>query len=108
MDGQHLLVRDLYYGAGDGNLYLRLDFENSAEFTNIELRTEREVISLLDNREVEFAHRKILEIRVPFHLLGFSKDQTLRFQLALANRDLPMDLIPAEDWIDFSLSEKPD
>jgi alpha-amylase/alpha-mannosidase (GH57 family) len=108
MDGQHLLVHDLYYGAGDGNLYLRLDFENSAEFTKIELRTAREAISLLDNRDVEFAHRKILEIRVPFHLLGFSKDQTLRFQLALANHDLPLDLIPAEGWIDLNPGEKPD
>jgi alpha-amylase/alpha-mannosidase (GH57 family) len=108
MHGQRLLVRDLYYGSDDGNLYLRLDFENSAEFTKIELRTEREAISLLDNREVESAHRKILEMRVPFHLLGFSKDHSLQFQVALANRGLPLDVIPAGGWIDLSPSEKPD
>ena len=108
MHGHRLLVRDLYYGAGGGNLYLRLDFENSAEFTRIELRTEREAISLLDNREVESARGEILEIRVPFHLLEFSKTETLQFQLALANGDLPLDVIPAGGWIGFSPSEKLD
>jgi hypothetical protein len=102
MHGQPLLVRELYYGADDSNLYLRLDFENSAEFSKIELRMQTALISLLDTPEVEFAHREILEIRVPFHLLGTSKDRTLQFQLALTNHELPLDVIPTGGTIDFN------
>jgi hypothetical protein len=107
MQGPRLLVSDLFYGAGNDNLYLRLDFENSGEFTKVELRIAgREPISLLGRTDVESAHRKILEIRVPLPLLGLSKDQTLGFQLALANQDLPLDVIPPSGWIEFNPSEQ--
>ena len=102
MQAQLPAVRDLYYGAGDGNLYLRLDLETNVELTKIELRTERQAVSLLDNPEVKSAQRRILEIQVPLHLAGFSDGQALRFQLALSNHELPLDLIPAAGWIDFN------
>jgi alpha-amylase/alpha-mannosidase (GH57 family) len=102
MQAQKPIVRDLYYGAGGGNLYLRLDFENHAEFTKIELKTERQTVSLLDNHEVESAQRRILEIRIPLHLTGFAAGQPLRFQVALSNRELPLEAIPSSGWIDFN------
>ena len=86
MHGDRLLVRDLYYGGDGDNLYLRLDFETHPDFTSLELRTERAAVSLLDNPDVQTAQGKILEIRVPFHVLGASKDQPVHFQLAAANR----------------------
>jgi len=102
MHGQRSLSRDLTTGGDNSNFYVRLDFENSAEFSKIELRTPTAVISLLDTPEVESARRKILEIRIPFHLLGISKDQPLQFQLALFNHDVPPEVIPADGWIKFT------
>jgi hypothetical protein len=96
MHGQRTGVRDLYYGVDDQNLYLRLDLDGAAE-TRIELRTTQGSIPLLGNPQVESALRKILEMRVPFHLLGLSKDQPLRFQLTVGN-----DTIPAEGWIELN------
>jgi hypothetical protein len=97
MHGQRTGVRDLYYGADDENLYLRLDQDGAPE-TRIELRTTPGgSIPLLGNPQVEAAHRKILEVRVPFHLLGVSKDQPLRFQLTVGN-----DNIPADGWIELN------
>jgi hypothetical protein len=98
MHGQRTAVRDLYYGADDQNLYLRLDLDGAAE-TKIELRTTQGAIPLLGNPQVESAQRKILELRVPFRLLGVSKDQPLRFQLIVGN-----DSIPAEGWIELNSS----
>jgi len=95
MHGQRSLVRDLYYGVDSANLYLRLDFESNPEFLNIELRTPRGDISLLDNSAVEFAHRKILEARVPFDLLGISMEQAFQFRLAVAG-----EIIPPDGWIE--------
>jgi hypothetical protein len=90
-------VRDLFYGADEENLYLRLDLDGAPE-TRIELRTTQGgSIPLLGNPQVESAHRKILELRVPFQLLGLSKDQPLRFQLTVGG-----DTIPADGWIELN------
>jgi len=102
MHGDRLLIRDLYYGGDGGNLYLRLDFETHPDFTSLELRTERAAVSLLDNPEVQIAQGKILEIRVPFQVLGASQDQPLHFQLAAANRSSAPELIPPEGWIELT------
>ena len=59
-------------------------------------------MSLLDNPVIQVAQRKILEIRVPFHLLGVAKDEPLRFQLAVASKSMPGDIIPAEGWIELT------
>jgi alpha-amylase/alpha-mannosidase (GH57 family) len=95
MHGPQSGIRDLYYGADDQNLYLRLDLAGSPE-TRIELRTTQGTVPLMGNPQVEFAHRKIVELRVPFHLLGVSKDHPLRFQVTVGS-----DRIPAEGWIEL-------
>jgi alpha-amylase/alpha-mannosidase (GH57 family) len=98
MHGQRSGLRDLYYGADEENLFLRLDLDGTPE-TRIELRTTQGSIPLLGNPQVESALRKILELRVPFRLLGVSKDQPLRFQLAVGNES-----IPGEGWIELNSS----
>ena len=97
MHAQVSPVRDLYYGADAANLYLRFDFDGITEFTNIELRTPGGSTPLLNNPQVELAHRKILEMRIPLAL--FDSPAPIRFQIALANRDLPLDVLPPEGWI---------
>ena len=97
MHGGRSGVRDLYYGADNDNLYLRID-PGSAIETKIELRTSQATIPLLRNPELEVARGRILEMRVPLRLLGISKDATVRFQLTVGN-----ETIPADAWIEFSL-----
>jgi len=101
MHGGDSQVREVYYGTDRVNLYLRLDFQATPEFTKIELRTEAASISLLDNTAVRFARRKILEIQVPLGLFGIWPDQALRFQLTLLNGNLPLDVLPSEGWIEL-------
>jgi hypothetical protein len=99
MHGERAPVRDLYYGVDESNLYLRLDFDK-ATFTGVEMRTEQRVISLLDNPDVESAQKRILEIRIPFGVIGAIGDQTLRCQVALTNDGIPLDVIPSEGWLE--------
>jgi alpha-amylase/alpha-mannosidase (GH57 family) len=102
MHGQRAAVRDLYYGVDESNLYLRLDFSDTPAFSSIELRTEHQTISLLDNPAVEWARRKILELRILLAILGAFSDQTLKFQIALANEGIQQDRIPPDGWIEVN------
>jgi alpha-amylase/alpha-mannosidase (GH57 family) len=97
MHGQRALVRDLYYGLDESNFYVRLDFDNVPAFTRVELRTERQIVSLLDNPAIEWARGKILEVRIPFGVIGVLGDQPLQFRIALANEEIP----PA-GWIEVT------
>ncbi len=99
MHGERGLVRDLYYGVDESNLYLRLDFDKPT-FTRVEMRTEQQVISLLGNPDVESTQKKILEVRIPFGVIGTMRDQTLRCQIALSNDGIPVDVIPSEGWLE--------
>jgi alpha-amylase/alpha-mannosidase (GH57 family) len=96
MHGPRALVRDLYYGVDESNLYLRLDFDTTPVFTRVELRTERQIISLLDNPAIEWAQGKILEMRIPFAMVETSRDHRLKFQIAIGR-----DLIPPNGWIEI-------
>jgi alpha-amylase/alpha-mannosidase (GH57 family) len=104
MHGGKAAIRDIFYGAGDRDLYLRLDFEGSANVTRLELRTKQGALSLLDHARVRFAQGKILELQVPSDLLTHPGDSTIGFQLAVFNGDVPIDIIPADGWIELNLA----
>jgi len=93
------VVHDLYYGSDDGNLYLRLDLEGTPELSKLELRTERGVISLLDNPEIQWARDKILEIRIPH--------APKEFQLAVFHRDGRQESIPPDGRIPLDIPRNP-
>jgi len=99
MHGDRLVVREMHYGEDGHNLYLRLDVDPALEVTKIELRTPQKSVSLLDNPAIQFARRKVFEARLPFELLGASKDHELSFQLALTNGAQPIEVIPHDGWI---------
>ncbi len=101
MHGSQSDVSDLYYGTDRENLYLRLDLQIGTPITKIELRTDGASISLLDQAAVRFAQGRVLELQVPFHVIGAPPNQTVRFQLALFNGNVPLDVIPAEGWIEL-------
>jgi hypothetical protein len=91
-------LRDVYYGADGDDLYLRLDFDEGFRFDLLELRTEQQTVSLLDNPSVQIAKKRITEIRVPFAILGASSESPFRFQLSIANQT-----IPPEGWFDLAI-----
>jgi alpha-amylase/alpha-mannosidase (GH57 family) len=104
MHGSRNTVRELRYGADESNLYLRLDFEGTSELKGVELRTRKKTIALTGNSAVQCAQRQIFEARVPFELLGISKDQPLSFQIAILANDVPTEIIPPDGWIEFTAS----
>jgi len=105
MHGERALVRDLYYGVDKSNLYLRIDFDQTAAFTSVELRTEQKIIPLLNNPDVDSAKRKILEVRVPFSVVGASINQIIKYRIVLGNDGIPLDVIPSEGWIEVLCGE---
>jgi len=74
-------IRDVYYGADNENLYLRLDFDDGFEFAGLELRTGLKSVSLLNNPSVQFAKRRIAEIRVPLEVVGVAPQNPLYLRL---------------------------
>ncbi len=105
MHGARNVVRELYYGADDASLYVRLDFDNTPEFNGVELRTKDKSIPLSNNPAVQSAQRRIFEARVPFEVLGLEKDQPFSFKVALLENNLPVEIIPPEGWIEFTNSD---
>jgi alpha-amylase/alpha-mannosidase (GH57 family) len=104
MHSQKPATRDLYYGADETNLYLRLDFELGVDFTSVELRTETAAVPLLGNQDVQSAYKRVFESRIPLDTLGLAIGQTLRFRIVIANGALPLDVVPRDGWIDFTAS----
>ena len=90
-------IRDVYYGADDDNLYLRLDLDEGFRFNLLELRTEHKTISLWDDSSVQFAKMRIVEIRVPFSTLGTASENRICFRLGIEN-----ETIPTEGWFDIA------
>jgi hypothetical protein len=78
-------IRNLYYGADDESLYLRLDFDHGFQFHSLHVRTEDQSISLLDNPSVESVKKRIIEIRMPALPAG------ARFRLDVNGAALPRD-----------------
>ncbi len=74
-------IRDIYYGADGDNLYLRLDADQGFQFHSLEVRTEDQTVSLLDNPTIQFAKKRITEVRVPFGVFRSPAEQN--FQLGI-------------------------
>ena len=87
-------VRDVYYGVDDDSLYLRLDLDDGFQLNSLELHFEQKTVSLLNNPAVQFARKRVAEIRVPFSVLGLAKAGPAHLQLRIGPEVLDLD-IPA-------------
>jgi alpha-amylase/alpha-mannosidase (GH57 family) len=132
MHGKRFVVRELSYGSDGRNLYLRMDFEAGAPLAGADAhltvqpvsepartsfvalrfdggRIEQKELRLADPQSaespVEFAYRKVLEVRLALRALAVVPDQPLRFQLSLWKDSLPVDAIPQEGWIEVPTAE---
>jgi alpha-amylase/alpha-mannosidase (GH57 family) len=83
MDSGAPKIRDVYYGVDNDSLYLRLDFDDGFQFPSLEVRTAERAVPLLDNPAVQFARKRIVEVRVPLGLLGLSSGSPIHFQLGI-------------------------
>ena len=123
MHGQRFIIRELLYGSDGTNLFLRLDFEERASL-DLENSSVNLQIAPVANPakvtaanlpvhpggaghagEIEYAYRKIYEIRVPLSAIGAGLQQPVRFQLSLWQNGLPLDALPQQDWLEVSTAE---
>jgi alpha-amylase/alpha-mannosidase (GH57 family) len=107
MHGDRGVVRDLYYGTDGANLFLRLDLASGAEFAELHFRTELKSVKLLSEPAAETARKSIFEARIPLTVLGVTAADRLKFQIEVTGTLLPLDVVPAQGWIETALRERP-
>jgi hypothetical protein len=132
MHGKRFLIQEFSYGSDGQNLYVRVDFEGTASLADLDahltLRSSSEPPresyvalrfsdSRVESREVrladpdrgasalEFAFRKVLEIRLSLRALAVALGQSLQFHISLWKDGLPVDAAPPEGWLDVSTAE---
>jgi hypothetical protein len=123
MHGQRFIIRELQYGSDGAALYLRLDFEDRAaldlenstvtlqiapaahagQVTTVTMPVAQDASGL--SAGVEYAYRKIYEIRVPLASVGAGPRQPVRFQISLWRNGLPLDALPQQGWLEVSTAE---
>jgi alpha-amylase/alpha-mannosidase (GH57 family) len=119
MHGKRFFVQELRYGSDGQNLFLRLDFVDSAKpiLNDTQLRLNiQSVMDPLGNHAYEFqfnskpdgfeaAFAKVAELRVNLHGIVNAPGQPVRFQLSLWHEGLPMDALPSQGWFELSTAE---
>jgi alpha-amylase/alpha-mannosidase (GH57 family) len=123
MHGQRFIIRELQYGSDGSNLFLRVDFEERAlanlqgatvtvqvtpasdptRMTSVVLPVSMDGAGDVDG--IEYACRKILEIRVPLAVVGAGLRQPVRMQMSLWQSGLPLDALPQQGWLEVSTAE---
>jgi alpha-amylase/alpha-mannosidase (GH57 family) len=138
MHGKRYLIREIHYGSDGLNLYLRVDFEASAEqaWSGLEARMSiragadqslaSSFVIRFEDRGVtpvqlqvarpgpagpaaaEFAFQQVLEARLSLAALGVRQGQSLRLQISLWKEGLPLDAVPQQGWLEVSTAEPTD
>jgi hypothetical protein len=122
MHGKRSPVREVYYGAGGGRLFLRIDFHDSKDdpLAGVEIRlgvqgspapfgslgvfdpaTGSSFVTGTAFAGAQCAFQNILEAGIPFASLGAAADQPIRFQFSLWKDGLPMGAIPQQGWLEL-------
>ncbi len=127
MHGKRFLAREMHYGTGGGNLYVRVDFHEGNEDllssldvrltlkrpetdakANLTVRLENGKAAVqdasFDTQGVQAAYQSVLEIAIPHAALG-SPDRA-DFNVSFWQAGLPVDAIPQQGWIEVIWSEK--
>ncbi|HYO82590.1 MAG TPA: glycoside hydrolase family 57 protein, partial [Bryobacteraceae bacterium] len=121
MHGQRFLVQEVHYGSDGSNLYLRLDFMESAmlDASNSELRITVDpqsesgaalrTVPLNGSAEgVECRCGRVCEVRFSLTGLNVPVGHNVRFQLSVWQAGLPLEALPPQGWIEFSSAEPTD
>ena len=94
MHSEEPKIRDVYYGADNENLYLRLDLDDGFQLHQLDLSADQKTVPLLNNAAVQFARKRIAEVRVPLAMLGISTGGPIHFQLGIGHEIVDL-AIPA-------------
>lgn len=133
MHGARYLIRELRYGSDGRDLFLRLDFTETAVTRGMETRyvfragagaanririvfdeTSARIAETawvtggVPNSAVECAFRRVLEVRISMDALGLSVGDPAYLQLSVWQDGLPMDALPHEGWLTLSTAEPKD
>lgn len=109
MHGQRFLVKEMYFGVGDGTLFLRVDFAQAEKLTDTEVHLnidDREIRFRMgepdssSDRSIRHAYDRILEVAVPLK----GTEATVRVQVSIWQDGLPMDALPQEGWLEIETS----
>ncbi|PYT32587.1 MAG: glycoside hydrolase [Acidobacteria bacterium] len=123
MHGRQFLVREVYYGTDGASVFLRLDFDTHPEAMagGVEVRLlfsppdgaapisvvvhVAEGATRATPPEIQSALRDLLEIAVPLSLVRAAPGATVRFQISLWQRGLPLGSLPHEGWLEFPTTD---
>ncbi len=123
MHGRQFPVREVYYGTDGVSAFLRLDFETRAEEAGggIELRVRfvsrkgSEPVSVVVKiekgattvtpQEAKAAFAQMLELEVPFSVIGAEQGVPLEFAISLWQGGLPLGTLPYEGWLQMPTAE---
>ena len=130
LHGRSYFLHELHYGFDEGNLYVRVDSFPKAllELRECELRltlrateelrvtarleqgrlvgwdvTRNDVRVSRRREKVSVAFDQILEVRVARGLLNLGQQASLPISVALWRGGLPVDVLPAEGWLEVKL-----
>ncbi len=127
MHGRRFYLQQMYYGLDEENFYLRLDFFpgaldslKQAEATvrlNVDAGAGARARELVAGwppggavevslpGEAEACLGRVFEMRASLRALGVGGVERFRFQVVLEEDGLPVDLLPAEDWLEVETAE---
>lgn len=125
MHGKRFLVKELRYGSDGRDLYLRLDFRTAeaARLAGLEIhitaqqetarvRLQSKVAEVLETTlaegAMECAFDTVFEVRLSLAGLGMKAGQTVKVQLSLWQKGLPVDAIPPQGWLEASTADPTD
>ncbi|MFB3924021.1 MAG: glycoside hydrolase family 57 protein [Terriglobia bacterium] len=136
MHGGEEALEALYYGSGPRALYLRLDLHPQflTGFPRFEIRVnidgagrarlhalveqgklgliefwkydEQILVPLGTGDRLQVAFDRVFEMGGDYQLLGLGLGQPSRLQVSLWAEDLPLQVIPAEGWLNLELTEE--
>jgi len=124
MHGGEFPVREVHYGTDGESFFLRLDFiaKGDAVPPDLDLRvcfvgaadsTPATVVIKMENgtvvtapAEVKAALGQLLEVRVPFSVMGASPGDVVQFSISLWQGGLPLGTLPQEGWLPLPTTEQ--
>ncbi len=125
----------LYYGHSGKALYLRLDLKDSfmkahpefeirvnldgesrvrlhasvaqgaVERVELWVRDEKLQVPVATGTQLQVAMARVFELGLDCALLGIAPGETIRLQISLWARELPLQVIPQDGWLIFELKE---
>ena len=98
MHSSQVRLKELFFGVNAEHLYIRLDLEDGAEWSNIAMR----VRTPAGEWPVEAVKRRVLEASIALAELGVKSGEKIAIQVSLWDRELPLAAVPQQGWLEFS------